>query len=87
MKDPYFPDPVAEGRYITGQTCGWLEVIEGAGHYPQTEMSEKTTPIVIDFLNASVIGAKKAANKVNAYGVLLDPGQQQRHKCNEVVPF
>lgn len=52
-KDPGFPDPVAEARYIAEQTGGELEWIEGAGHYPQTEMPEKTVPIVMDFLNRS----------------------------------
>jgi pimeloyl-ACP methyl ester carboxylesterase len=49
-KDPDFPDPVAEGTYIAEQTGGKLELIDGAGHYPQTEMPEETTPIVIEFL-------------------------------------
>jgi pimeloyl-ACP methyl ester carboxylesterase len=49
-KDPDFPDPAAEGRIIADQTGGKLALIEGAGHYPQTEMPENTTQIVIDFL-------------------------------------
>ncbi len=52
-KDPDFPDPVAEGKYIAEQTGGTLALVEGAGHYPQTEMPEKTTPIVIAFLKPS----------------------------------
>jgi pimeloyl-ACP methyl ester carboxylesterase len=55
-KDPDFPDPAAEGKYIAEQTGGTLALVEGAGHYPQTEMPEKTTPIVIDFLKRSVPG-------------------------------
>jgi pimeloyl-ACP methyl ester carboxylesterase len=55
-KDPDFPNPVAEGKYIAGKTGGTLALVEGAGHYPQTEMPEKTTPIVIDFLKQSVSG-------------------------------
>jgi pimeloyl-ACP methyl ester carboxylesterase len=53
-KDPDFPDPAAEGEIVTEQTGGRLELIEGAGHYPQTEMPEKTTPVVIDFLKQAV---------------------------------
>lgn len=49
-KDPDFPDPVAEAKFIAEQTGGRLELIEGAGHYPQTEMPEKTIPGIIDFL-------------------------------------
>ena len=52
-KDPDFPDPAAEGKIVAEQTGGKLELIEGAGHYPQTEMPDKTAPIVIDFLNRS----------------------------------
>jgi pimeloyl-ACP methyl ester carboxylesterase len=53
-KDPDFPDPAGEGKIVAEQTGGRLELIEGAGHYPQTEMPEKTTPIVIDFLKGSL---------------------------------
>jgi pimeloyl-ACP methyl ester carboxylesterase len=49
-KDPDFPDPEAEARYIGGQVGGEVVMIEGAGHYPQTEMPEKVTPVVLDFL-------------------------------------
>jgi pimeloyl-ACP methyl ester carboxylesterase len=52
-KDPDFPDPVAEGKYIVKRTGGKLELIEGAGHYPQTEMPEETIPKIIDFLDHS----------------------------------
>ena len=48
-KDPDFPDPAAEGRMVAHKIRGELALIEGAGHYPQTEMPEKTIPIVIDF--------------------------------------
>ena len=53
-KDPDFSDPVAEAHYIAEQTRGTVVLIEGAGHYPQTEMPDKTTPIVIDFLKQSI---------------------------------
>lgn len=49
-KDPDFPDPIAEGRYLAEKTGGKLELVQDAGHYPQTEMPEKTIPMVIDFL-------------------------------------
>lgn len=49
-KDPDFPDPIAEGRNLAEETGGKLELVEGAGHYPQTEMPEKATPIVLEFL-------------------------------------
>ena len=49
-KDPDFPDPAAEGKYIAEHTSGNLEMVTGAGHYPQTEMPEVTNPMMIDFL-------------------------------------
>ncbi len=49
-KDPDFPDPAGEGQFLAEQTGGKLELIEAAGHYPQTEMPEKTAPLIIDFL-------------------------------------
>ena len=52
-KDPDFSDPVAEGRIVAEQMGGALVLVEGSGHYPQTEVPEKTTPIVIDFLKQS----------------------------------
>ena len=53
-KDPDFPNPAAEGKFLAEQTSGVLELIEGAGHYPQTEMPEKTAPVIINFLKQSV---------------------------------
>jgi len=50
-QDPDFPDAVAEGTAVAEQIGGTLELIDGAGHYPQTEMPEKTAPIVTNFLN------------------------------------
>ena len=52
-KDPDYPDPAAEGRIVADQIGAALALIEGSGHYPQTEMPEKTAPIVIDFLKRS----------------------------------
>jgi pimeloyl-ACP methyl ester carboxylesterase len=52
-KDPDFPDPQAEGKTISDRIGGELALIEGAGHYPQTEMPEETVPIVLDFIRRS----------------------------------
>lgn len=52
-KDPDFPDPAGEGSFIAEQTAGKLELIDGAGHYPQTEMPDMTTPLIIDLLKRS----------------------------------
>lgn len=49
-KDPDWPDPVAEAKFIKEKLSAELVIIENAGHYPQTEMPEKTNPAIIDFL-------------------------------------
>lgn len=53
-QDPDFPSPAEEGQFIAEQTRGRLELIEGAGHYPQTEMPQQTTALVIEFLKQAV---------------------------------
>lgn len=50
-KDPDWPDPVAEANFIAEKMAAEVVLIEGAGHYPQTEMPEKTAPAIIAFLN------------------------------------
>ena len=49
-KDPDWPDPEAEARFIAETLNANLALIEDAGHYPQTEMPEKVTPVILDFL-------------------------------------
>lgn len=49
-KDPDFPDPVAEGEYGAEKLRGKLALVEDAGHYPQTEMPEKTASLILEFL-------------------------------------
>ena len=50
-KDPDWPDPIAEAQFIVEKMSAELVLIEGAGHYPQTEMPEKIAPAIIEFLN------------------------------------
>jgi pimeloyl-ACP methyl ester carboxylesterase len=49
-RDPDFTDPVAEGQHLAEKTGGELVIIDGAGHYPQTEIPERTARAVLDFL-------------------------------------
>ena len=49
-KDPDFGDPVAEAEWIAGQLRGRAHVVDGAGHYPQTEMPDVTAPLLLEFL-------------------------------------
>jgi pimeloyl-ACP methyl ester carboxylesterase len=51
-KDPDFPDPAAEARFTADHLGGPAEVVmvEGVGHYPQTEAVEEVAPAVAAFL-------------------------------------
>ena len=48
-KDPDFPDQRAEAASIADRLHGRVEMITDAGHYPQSEFPELTTPVVLDF--------------------------------------
>ncbi len=49
-KDPDWPDSVAEAQWIGEQLGTKPVLIDGAGHYPQTEMPDITNPQIIEFL-------------------------------------
>lgn len=49
-KDPDWPDPEAEAQFIANALSAELSLVEGAGHYPQAEMPEKVSPVILDFL-------------------------------------
>ena len=49
-KDPDWPDPKAEAQFVSEKLSAKLLLVEGAGHYPQTEMPEKIAPAILDFL-------------------------------------
>jgi pimeloyl-ACP methyl ester carboxylesterase len=49
-RDPDWPDPAAEARWIAEQLSSELLLVEDAGHYPQTEMPEQVAPAVVNFL-------------------------------------
>ncbi len=51
-KDPDWPDPKAEAEFIADKLSAKLLIVENAGHYPQTEMPEKVTPAILDFLKS-----------------------------------
>lgn len=52
-KDPDYPDPAEEGKIVARHTGGKLVMIEGAGHYPQSEIPQATAAAIIEFLNSS----------------------------------
>lgn len=49
-KDPDWLDPVAEAAWVAEQLQAETLLVEGAGHYPQTEMPQQTNPQIVDFL-------------------------------------
>jgi pimeloyl-ACP methyl ester carboxylesterase len=49
-KDPDFPDPEAEARWIADQLHGKVLMVSGAGHYPQAEFPEVVSPAVVEFV-------------------------------------
>lgn len=48
-KDPDFPDPVAEARWIAERLDGDVVIVPGAGHYPQAEFPDIVSPAVVEF--------------------------------------
>jgi pimeloyl-ACP methyl ester carboxylesterase len=49
-RDPDFPDPAAEARWLAGQLDAESLMVKGAGHYPHTEMPEQVAPKLLAFL-------------------------------------
>jgi pimeloyl-ACP methyl ester carboxylesterase len=49
-KDPDFPKPEDEARWVADQLRGTYRMIEGAGHYPHAEFPEVTAPLILEFL-------------------------------------
>lgn len=49
-RDPDFKDPCAEAQLVAERTAGVVQMIEGAGHYPHTEMPDDVAPGLIAFL-------------------------------------
>lgn len=53
-KDPDFPDPVAEARWVADQISPYtevsVEIVEGAGHVPHAELPGVTAAAVTTFL-------------------------------------
>jgi len=49
-KDPDFKSPEAEAQWVAASLKGRYQIIEGAGHYPFTEMPAITGPLIVTFL-------------------------------------
>jgi pimeloyl-ACP methyl ester carboxylesterase len=50
-KDPDFKDAVEEARMLAGKLDAETMIVDGAGHYPHTEMADLVSPRIVDFLN------------------------------------
>jgi pimeloyl-ACP methyl ester carboxylesterase len=48
-RDPDWPDPVAEARFVAETLRGELLVVPGGGHYPMAEYPELVNPAVVAF--------------------------------------
>jgi pimeloyl-ACP methyl ester carboxylesterase len=49
-RDPDFRDPAAEAHRLAGQLGAENLLVDGAGHYPHTEMPDVVTPKLLSFL-------------------------------------
>lgn len=49
-KDPDFPDPTAEARWIAERLDAETVLVDGAGHYPQVEQPEAVNPALVSLL-------------------------------------
>ena len=49
-KDPDFTDAVEEARMLAGKLKAETIIVDGAGHYPHTEMPEMVAPKLLTFL-------------------------------------
>ncbi len=50
-RDPDFKDAVEEARTLAGKLEAETMIVQGAGHYPHTEMPELVSPRILAFLN------------------------------------
>ena len=65
-KDPDFTDAVEEARMLAGKLKAETIIVDGAGHYPHTEMPELVAPKLLAFLaglqgNGSKAGLRTVA--------------------------
>jgi pimeloyl-ACP methyl ester carboxylesterase len=56
-QDPDFPDPKAEAEWIAEKLHGEAVMVAEAGHYPQSQRPDVTSPAVLRFLATLVDGA------------------------------
>jgi pimeloyl-ACP methyl ester carboxylesterase len=49
-RDPDFADAAAEARWLAAQLGAESLIVEGAGHYPHTEMPDLVAPRLLSFI-------------------------------------
>ena len=59
-KDPDFTDAVEEARMLAGKLKAETMIVDGAGHYPHTEMADLVGPRIVAFLD----GLKSVGSQV-----------------------
>jgi pimeloyl-ACP methyl ester carboxylesterase len=52
-RDPDFADAAAEAHWLAAQLQADSLIVDGAGHYPHTEMPEQVAPRVLSFLETA----------------------------------
>lgn len=72
-RDPDFPDPSAEARWIAEQVRGEVQLIADAGHYPHAEMPAETAAVVLPFLRR-VLSPRAAATEAKQVVVAPSAG-------------
>jgi pimeloyl-ACP methyl ester carboxylesterase len=53
-RDPDFPDPAAEAHRLAEQLGAESLIVDGAGHYPHTEMPDLVAPKLLSFIARSL---------------------------------
>ncbi|MDR3436558.1 alpha/beta hydrolase [Telmatospirillum sp.] len=56
-RDPDFPDAAAEARWLASELQAESLIIDGAGHYPHTEMPERVAPRLLSFIAQTPLGS------------------------------
>jgi pimeloyl-ACP methyl ester carboxylesterase len=59
-RDPDFPDAAAEARWLAAELHAESLIVDGAGHYPHTEMPERVLPKLLSFIDG--IGVRDAVS-------------------------
>lgn len=60
-KDPDFkPAPESEAKLVANRVHGTVQMIAGAGHYPQAEFPEETAAVILPFIASCLASAARA---------------------------